>query len=112
MDLHKKLKDAGYNPWIDKKDIDGGIKWEKAIKKSIKKCRFFIACISNNYGREDDWNYKEGEYALASWKSRRKIYIIPVKIEQCEYSKILHAFQHINLLEPDGFQRLIASLER
>lgn len=47
--IYQKLKDAGFEPWMDKVDLLGGEEWEPAIQKAIKNAHFFIACVSRQW---------------------------------------------------------------
>ncbi len=46
-ELYEKLKDYGFSPWQDHRDIISG-KWLSAIKKAIRESSFFIICLSEN----------------------------------------------------------------
>ena len=45
-ELHRKLKEAGYRPWLDKVDLIPGQQWKKEIPKAIENSDMFVACLS------------------------------------------------------------------
>ena len=45
-ELHRKLKAAGYSPWLDKIDLIPGQQWKTEIPKALKQSDIFIACLS------------------------------------------------------------------
>jgi hypothetical protein len=42
--LYQELSKAGFKPWMDKRDILPGEKWELAIQKAIQRSDFFLIC--------------------------------------------------------------------
>ena len=45
--LYDKLSVAGYQPFMDTKDIVPGENWARRIKKEIKSADFFLVLISS-----------------------------------------------------------------
>jgi hypothetical protein len=113
MNLYRRLKEAGYNPWIDSEDILGGEDWEKAIEKAIKEAALFIPCLTNNSINHRGVVQFELKFALKIWelKLENDIYLIPVRLEDCPIPGSLSRFHCINLFKENGFQRLINSID-
>jgi hypothetical protein len=44
--LYNRLKQAGYKPWLHKKDLIPGQIWRDEIPKAIKASQIFLACLS------------------------------------------------------------------
>jgi hypothetical protein len=44
--IYNKLRDNGYAPWMDTKNILPGERWEKKISQAIKNADFFLAFLS------------------------------------------------------------------
>jgi len=111
-DLYQKLSDAGFKPWMAPKDILGGEKWELAVQKAIRRSDFFLACLSaNSYKR--GFLQKEIKYALNTWQEMlpSDIYLIPVRLEDCEVLEDLREFQWVNLFEGDGWTQLMKAIQ-
>jgi len=111
--LYQKLSAAGLKPWMDKKDILPGEKWALAIQKAIRCSDFFLVCLSANSVRKRGWVQREMKQALDLWQEKLEddIYLIPVRLEDCEAPESLRDFQWVNLFEEDGWERLVKAIQ-
>jgi regulator of protease activity HflC (stomatin/prohibitin superfamily) len=112
-ELYQDLSDAGFKPWMDKKDIWPGEKWELAIKKAIRGSAFFLACLSSNSVDKRGMIQKEIKEALNVWEEKldSDIYVIPVRLEDCKIPESLLDFEWVNLFEEDGWERLVKAIQ-
>jgi internalin A len=115
LKIHQAIKQAGYDPWIDKYDIAVGEKWERAIEKAVKNCTLFVACISNNSFDRRGWIQREINYALEQLPALLPddIFIIPLRLEDTKKTlpERLESLQALNYFEPDGSERLLKAIE-
>jgi len=111
--LHQQLSDARFKPWMDKKDILPGEIWQSCIQKAIQRSDFFLACLSAKSVKKRGFLQKEIEDALNIWleKLEDDIYLIPVRLEDCEVPERLRKFQWVNLFEEDGWMRLVQAIQ-
>lgn len=111
--LYQKLCDAGFTPWMDTKDIQGGEKWESCIKRAIKACDFFVACLSLKSLPKRGILREEQEFALnlQQAKDDGAIFTIPLRLEECPLPRHLNELQCIDYFESDGFERLVKTLK-
>lgn len=111
--LYEKLREVGFLPWMDTKNIVGGEDWERAIIKSISESTFFLSCLSCNSVRKRGMFQKEQKEALEMWQHKLEddIYLIPVRLEKCEVPDSLSKFQRIDLFDKNGFEQLLSALE-
>jgi len=111
--LYQKLSDAGFKPWMDTKDILPGEKWKLAIQKAILDSDFFLACLSANSVNRRGFLQKEIKNALDIWQEMldSDIYLIPVRLEDCEAPESLGDFQWVNLFEEGGWARLVKAIQ-
>jgi hypothetical protein len=111
--LYQRLSEAGFKPWMDKKDIRPGEKWKTAIQKAIRDSDFFLACLSANSVSKRGILQGEVKEALDIWQEKLKsdIYLIPVRLEDCEVPENLRDFQWVDLFEEDGWTRLKEAIE-
>lgn len=111
--LYQKLSDAGFKPWIDKRDILPGEMWEYSIRRAIRHSDFVLACLSVNSIDRRGWIQKEIKQALDIWQEKLEddIYLIPVRLEDCDVPESLRGFQWVNLFQEDGWTRLLTALE-
>jgi tetratricopeptide (TPR) repeat protein len=111
--LYQKLSDAGFKPWMDTKDILPGERWVSSIRRAIRRSDFFLACLSANSVNKGVWIQREIRDALAIWQEKLEddIYLLPVRLEDCEAPESLRGFQWVDLFEEDGWTRLLAALK-
>lgn len=119
-DLHAQLKSKGFSPWLDAVDLIPGQNWRDEIPKAIKGAGVFLACLSKNSVAKQSYVQREFRYALAAYAERPpgSIYLIPVRLDDCEVPDIrlselelnLRDLHWVDLFEPDGFDRLLQAI--
>ena len=111
--LYQKLSDEGFKPWMAKKDIFPGEQWEFRIPQAIRRSDFFLVCLSASSIDERGWIQREIKQALDIWQEKldSDIYLIPVRLEDCEVPESLRKFHWVNLFEEDGWTRLVEAIQ-
>ena len=111
--LYRKLSDAEFKPWMDKKDILPGEIWQSCIQRAIRRSDFFLACLSAKSVNRRGFLQREIKDALDIWQEMLEddIYLIPVRLEDCEVPESLRDFQWVNLFEEDGWTRLVEAIQ-
>jgi hypothetical protein len=111
--LYQELSDAGFKPWMDKKDILPGERWKSSIQEAIRCSDFFLACLSANSVNKRGFIQKEIKDALDIWQEKldSDIYLIPARLEDCEVPESLRDVQWVNLFEEDGWTRLVKAIQ-
>ena len=66
--LYNDLKNADLDPWIDKKKILPGRRWEIEIQKAIKDSPYFILLFSLNSVNKIGFVQNEFRYALDAFR--------------------------------------------
>jgi hypothetical protein len=110
--IYLTLKLAGYRPWMDTEDILPGQDWYKQITCAIKDSTIFIAFISKNSINKRGMLQVELKEAFKVWQSKLidDIYLIPVRLEECEVSDELSKFQWLDLYDISDVSRLFAAI--
>jgi hypothetical protein len=110
--IYERLSDAGFNPWMDTKDILPGEQWEVSILKAIQDSNFFLIFLSAKSISKRGFLQKEVKDALdiLDQMLESDIYLIPVRLENCEVPERLRHLQWVDLFEPDGWERLIRAI--
>ena len=110
--LSIKLSEAGFDTWMDTKDLLPGQLWEQAVSEAIRKASLFIACLSRNSVNKRGFLQREIKMALDLWQEKldEDIYLIPVRLEDCKVPRSLNKFNWVNLYEDDGFVSLIQAI--
>jgi len=111
-DLYRKLKEVGFDPWLDQEKLLPGQKWQIEIPKAIKASDVVVACVSKNTIASNGFVKKELEFALdiADKRSEDAIFVIPARIQKCELPGRLADLHAVNLYVAGGQQRLIQTL--
>jgi Tol biopolymer transport system component len=111
--LYQKLSGAGFKPWMDKKDILPGERWQSSIRKAVQGSDFFLACLSASSVTKRGVLQEEIKDALDIWRRmfESDIYLIPVRLEDCKVPESLRDFQWVNLFEKDGWTRLVKAIQ-
>ncbi|MBC1196814.1 SUMF1/EgtB/PvdO family nonheme iron enzyme [Microcystis aeruginosa BLCCF158] len=114
--LHERLKQAGYKPWLDKKDLIPGQNWRSVIPKAIADSQLFIACLSQRSIAKQGFVQPEFKMALNQYADRppNSIYLIPLRLDECdipdlrqeEYGLNLRDLHWLDYWEEDGFEQL------
>ena len=112
--LHEQLESAGFSPWIDVKDIRPGEDWGMAIERGVEGTDFCLVCISERFNLKRGYQNNEVRLAIKRLDERMRIddiYIIPVRLEDCEIDHSrLKKLHRADLFERNGFNKLVQAL--
>ncbi len=114
--LHERLKQAGYKPWLDEKDLIPGQIWRDEIPKAIKASQIFLACLSAKSANKQGYIQRELRIALDTLGEMLPgtIFFIPMRLEECEIPDLrsaevglkLRDIHRLDYWEEDGFEQL------
>jgi serine/threonine protein kinase len=110
--LFNRLKKLGLSPWLDEKKLLPGQDWKLEIEKAVKGSDAIIICLSQNSVNKEGYVQKEITFALeiAQQKPEGTIYLIPLRLEECDVPHRLQHWQWVNYYDKDGYEQLINSL--
>ncbi len=92
IETAKKLRDdlekAGIKTWLDEEDLLPGQNWKKIISREIKESSYFLALLSSESLSTRGFVQKELKMALDLLDEfpEDEIFVIPVRIDECEPS--------------------------
>ena len=111
--LYQQLSDAGFSPWMDTKNILPGEKWQLSIQHALQQSQFFLACLSVTSVIKRSYLRRELREALEKRQEMldSDIYLIPVRLEECEIPEELREHQWVDLFAEDGWTRLAEALQ-
>ena len=111
--LYNDLVSFGFKPWMDKKDILPGEQWKSSIQKAIRNSDFFLACLSTRSVSKRSYIQIEFKDALKIWeeKLRDDIYLIPVRLDECNVPEDFRHLQWVDIFEPSGWERLLKAIQ-
>lgn len=111
-DLYHRLREEGFDPWLDEENILPGQEWEHVITKAVKSSDVVIACLSRESLNKRGFVHKEIKQALdvADEQPEGAIFLIPLLLEKCSIPTRLRRWHYVNLSEEKGYERLVAAL--
>ena len=111
-DLYLRLKADGFLPWLDEENLIAGQDWEYEIRKAVRQSDTVVVCLSRNSINKTGFIQKELKYALdvADEQAEGSIFMIPLRLEECDVPERLAKWHWINYFEDDGHERLVQAL--
>lgn len=116
-ELYQKLRNESWlEPWLDEEELFPGMDWNMEIEKAVEAADAIIVCLSKGSITKEGYVQRELRIVLdfADYKPEGTIYILPVRLEECEPPRRLRAWQYADYFEGQherGLKRLLASLK-
>ncbi|MGA3244842.1 MAG: toll/interleukin-1 receptor domain-containing protein [Bacteroidota bacterium] len=116
--LYDQLEKAGLQPWLDRKNLEGGGRWRAEIEKAIQggidhfvviQSTALVEKVEGFVNTEINWAL---DRQLKVRKSSNKKFIIPVRIDDSLLIPELSEYQAIDLRGEGGMDDLISSIKR
>ncbi len=117
-ELYQKLRaEPWIDPWLDEEELYPGQDWNLEIEKAVEAADAIIVCLTKNSINKEGYVQRELRIVLdfADYKPEGTIYILPVRLEECEPPRRLRPWQYADYFEGQrerGLQRLLVSLKR
>jgi hypothetical protein len=113
LEIYDSLQEKGLSPWLDVKKLLPGQEWKLEIEKAIRDSTIFIACLSKNSVDKKGFVQAELKRALdiTDLMPEGKIYIIPVRLDDCEVPTRLSKFQWVDYFNPGDREKLFDSFQ-
>lgn len=110
--LYRRLRSDGIAAWLDEEDLLPGQDWHLEIKKAITTADAVLICLSCESISKSGFVQKEIKYALdvADQQPEGSIFIVPIKLEECDVPDRLSRLQWLDLTDRKGYERLINAL--
>lgn len=111
--LYARLIADGFDVWLDSENLLPGQDWKSEIPKVVRNSDIVVILISKTLLTKEGYIQKEIRVALdaAEEKPEGTIFIIPAKIEECDFPERLRNWQWVNLYDPNGYERLKLALQ-
>jgi formylglycine-generating enzyme required for sulfatase activity len=112
-ELYRYLRRRGIRPWFDEIDLVGGQDWQIEIPKALATSDAIIICLTKNSVDREGYVQKEIKFALdkALEMPEGRIFLIPVRFEECEVPFSLSRFQWVDLFDEAGYTRMMRALK-
>lgn len=110
--LFARLTKDGVNVWLDAEQLQPGQDWQHEIRKALLTSDFVLICLSKNFNQQQGYRHEEMRLALekASLLTNNEIFIIPVRLEECEMPEALRYLHRADLFEANGYKKLLHTL--
>lgn len=111
--LYNYLEQRGFVPWLDKNKLLPGQDWNFTIRKALREANYIILLLSGNSVQKRGYVQREFKLALEFFEEKLEddIYLIPLKINDCEVPVRLSKFQWIACDNHVCFEKILASLQ-
>ena len=111
-DLYRRLKGDGHYPWLDEEDLLPGQDWQYEIPLAVRASDIVLVCLSRNAVSKRGYVQKEILFALdvADEQPEGTIFVIPLRLEECDVPLRLGRWQWVNLYDENGYERLLRGL--
>lgn len=113
-ELYSRLRQDGVNPWLDETDILPGQDWDMEIRGAVRNSDAILVCLSKSSVGKEGYLQKEIKFALdiADEKPQGTIFIIPIKLNECDMPERLRQWQWIRYPDDDEYGKLIRALRQ
>jgi hypothetical protein len=113
-ELYQRLRADGFEPWLDEEDLLPGQDWQHEIPRAVRQSNVVIVCLSKGSISKAGYVQKEIKIALdvSDEQPENTIFIIPLKLEECNVPDRLSRWQSVNLFSPNGYERLVLALRK
>ncbi len=111
--LSQRLQADGIDVWLDEEKLLPGQEWRHEIPQAVRDSDIILVCLSKQSTTKEGYVQKEIALALdiADEKPENTIFIIPLKLEECNLPGRLRRFQSADYFVDGTYQRLLKSFE-
>ncbi len=111
--IYKRLQQNGIKPWMDKEDLKPGQVWDQEIKKAIKESDHVMIFFSKTSVEKRGYVQNEFKQALKVYDEipDGQIYIIPVRLDDCEIPERFKILHYCDIFKDDGFEKVLKSIQ-
>jgi tetratricopeptide (TPR) repeat protein len=112
LKLYTAIKDAGFEPWMDQKNILPGQDFEQEIRRAIQAASLFLACLSEASVKKRGMVQKEYKLALDVLMEfpEHAVYFIPIRLDNCNVPSEMAKLQWVDLFKEDGLEKLLRAI--
>ncbi len=111
-EIYRYLTGQGVDAWLDEEKLLPGQDWQFEIPGALEDADAVLICLSDTSIRKEGYVQKEIKLALERAKEKPDgvIFIIPVRLEDCEVPRSLRQWQWVDLYGAKGYDKLGSSL--
>jgi hypothetical protein len=117
-ELYRRLDSEGWiDAWLDEKKLLPGQDWNYEIEQAVEQADIILVCLTKNSVTKEGYIQRELRIILdfADYKPEGTLYIIPLRLEECEPPKRIRRWQYADYFPKSrqniAYQRLLESLK-
>ncbi len=117
-EIYSRLDSEGWiDTWLDEKKLYPGQDWNYEIEQAVEQADVILVCLTKNSVNKEGYIQRELRRILdlADEKPEGTLFIIPVKLEECEPPKRIRRWQYSNYFPESNrnsaYQLLLESLK-
>lgn len=113
-ELYTRLIRDGFDVWLDEQKILPGQDWAVEIENAVLSSDVILICLSKGSTTKRGYVQKEIRIALefADEKPEGTLFIIPVRLEECEVPERLRYVHWADYFDDYGYERIVRSLKK
>ncbi|MBK8619175.1 MAG: toll/interleukin-1 receptor domain-containing protein [Anaerolineales bacterium] len=110
--LFKRLKEDGFDPWMDKDRLLPGQDWKFEIEQALSKSDAILLCFSENAVSKESFIQREFKRAMEyqEEKPEGEIFVIPVRLDHCDVPQFIEDRQWVDF--PTQYKKLVLALTK
>ncbi len=111
-ELYQRLSADGIDAWLDEESLLPGQDWQREVPRAVRQSHAVIVCLSKGSINQAGYLHKEIKFALdvVDEQPEDTLFLIPLKLEECDVPERLSRWHSVNLLSPSGYDRLLKAL--
>jgi len=111
-ELCRRLRADGIDAWLDEERLLPGQDWEMEISAAVEQSDAVLVCLSRSSVEKVGYLQKELRRVLdvAEYQPEGRIFVIPVRLEDCAVPARLNRWQYADLFVENGYELLRQSL--
>ena len=111
--IYNLIRDFGHVPWMDIFNLVAGVEWQAQIEKEIRNSDMFLIFLSRHSVSKRGVLQREIKAALRKAEEYLPgdIYIVPIRLEDCEAPDALGKYQWIDSTGSDWETKLRRAIE-
>jgi hypothetical protein len=112
--VHAELVKFGFQPWLDKIDLQPGENWRASISKAIRTSDYVMVFLSKASVSKRGFVQKEFRIALDVLREcpEADIFLIPVKIDDCDVPRKFSHLHCVHLHESGSLEGIVNAIRQ
>ncbi len=112
--VYGKLMELGIDAWLDEEELLPGQDWQLEIRRAVRRADIALVFLSKKAVTKAGYVQKELKQALdvADEQPEGAIFLIPVRLEECQVPDRLRHLHWVDLYEDQGWDLLLPALEK